>query len=200
MTFTTADGVTITGDLASPTDGPPSRAAIVCHPHPQYGGDRFNSVVEACWRGLADVGVGALRFDFRAIFGGGVAERQDAVAALDVLAARWPDAALAVVGYSFGAMVALGLGDPRVAASVLIAPPLTVMPLDVTPVAPMLVLVPAHDQFTRPADAMPVVEAWRADGSEVGVEAVEMADHFLTGRVAHVAERTVTWLTGLPDV
>jgi len=195
VTFEASDGVTLTGDLATPTrEEPVATAAIVCHPHPQYGGDRFNTVADACWRALAGAGVTALRFDFRSAFGGGVAERLDAIAALDVLAARHPSARLAAVGYSFGAMVVLGVEDARVRATALIAPPLTMMPVEVTPNAPTLVLTPVGDQFTPPDAATPIVDAWRTTNDDVTFEPVSMTDHFLAGRTAHVADRVTDWL------
>ncbi len=201
VTFETSDGVTLTGELATPVDaGRIDSAAIVCHPHPQYGGNRFNSVVDACWRALADAGIVALRFDFRPEFGGGVDERLDAVAALDVLAARHPNARLVALGYSFGAMVVLGVTDHRIAATVLVAPPLSMMPVEVTPLAQTLVLTPVGDQFTPPDAATPIVDGWRSSNDDVTFEPVPMADHFLAGRTAHVADRVVTWLTTLPEV
>ena len=201
VTFETSDGVTLTGDLATPVDADTiTTAAIVCHPHPQYGGDRFNVVVESCWRALAGAGILALRFDFRSRFGGGVDERLDVVAALDALAERRPTARLVAIGYSFGAMVVLGVSDARIAATALVAPPLSIMPVEVTPLAPTLVLTPVGDQFTPPEAATPIVDGWRSANDDVTFEVVPMADHFLAGRTQHVADRVVTWLTTLPEV
>jgi hypothetical protein len=56
--------------------------------------------------------------------------------------------------------------------------------------APMLVQVPAHDQFA-PADA---VRAALAGGSATEIEVVEGCDHFLAGAVARIAGRLVGWV------
>ena len=89
--FETSDGIELVGDLAVPAR--PIAAAIVCHPHPQYGGNRFNNVVSAVFAALPESGIATLRFDFRQTFDHGVGERLDAVAALDALGDEVPDVA-----------------------------------------------------------------------------------------------------------
>ena len=113
LMLATSDGCSLDGDLSVP-DGPVRAAAVICHPHPLYGGDRHNNVVDALFRALPPVGVAALRFDFRGVgrstgkHGLGVDEGLDLVAALDELSSRWPALPLIAAGYSFGSMVALG--------------------------------------------------------------------------------------------
>ena len=51
-------------------------------------------------------------------------------------------------------------------------------------------LVPAHDQFTPPAVAAPIVATWPA----ATLETIPGADHFLAGHTADVADRTTRWL------
>jgi alpha/beta superfamily hydrolase len=187
--LTTSDGHVLEGDLALP-DGPVVGAVVVCHPHPQYGGDRFNPVVASVYEALPPAGFAALRFDFRRDFGGGAAERLDVVAALDELEHRTPSVPLWLAGYSFGAVVALDTGDDRVRGIAAIAPPLSVMAVG-DPVVPTLVLSPAHDQFCPPHAAAPIVGGW----PDTTLEPVASADHFLAGHAARVAERVVAWLT-----
>jgi alpha/beta superfamily hydrolase len=187
----TSDGHRLDADLELAT-GPARGAVAVCHPHPHYGGDRFNPVVDAVFRALPPAGFHALRFDFRAEHGGGVAERLDVVAALDLLAQRVPDVALHLVGYSFGAVVALSTADPRVRSVVAVAPPLPAMAAAIeAPRVPALVLAPAHDQFCAPGVAAPIVSAW----PDAELAEVEMADHFLAGRTGAVADAVVAWLS-----
>jgi hypothetical protein len=109
------------------------RAAVVCHPHPQYGGDMDNPAVVAVTRALGERGVAALRFNFRGVGGsegsysGNLAETEDARAALDFVRERVPAASLVLGGYSFGAMVALlaGHDHPQVERLFAIALPAT---------------------------------------------------------------------------
>ena len=193
MHFTASDGVDLVGDIAVPDA--PAAAAIVCHPHPQYGGDRYNNVVTALFDALSEAGVAAFRFDFRAEFAGGRGERLDAIAALDVLATELPGIPLVALGYSFGALVALTLADDRVTALGLVAPPLVMMHDVDAPRVRTLVLTPAHDQFSSPAVTEPIVAGW---GPIAEHRTIESADHSLVGRTATVADQIVRWLASPP--
>jgi alpha/beta superfamily hydrolase len=194
--FDSLDGPRLVGDLAMPAIV--HGATVVCHPHPHYGGTRFDTVVSALYTALPAAGIATLRFDFRSQFSDGVGERLDALAALDELAAAVPAVAIAIVGYSFGAWVALGLDDARVGALVAVAPPLSAMAEPLAPPSvPTLVLTPAHDQFSPPTVVAPTIDDWRSrSGAPIDFEVIEMADHFLAGRTAAVAERVASWLSG----
>lgn len=181
----TSDGHALVADVAE-AEGAPQGAVVLCHPHPLYGGDRFHPIIAALFDALPRAGFDSIRFDFRAAHDGGVAERLDVAAALDHVAIG--DRPVFVVGYSFGALVALSTPDARIAGLVAVAPPLAA---DASPpAAPVLVLTPRHDQFCAPDRAGAVVEAWPA--AEFGV--VESADHFLAGHSGAVADRVVAWL------
>jgi uncharacterized protein len=186
----TTDGVTLHGDLALP---PGARAgAIVCHPHPQYGGTRFDGVVTALFDTLPGAGIAALRFDFRRRYGGGIDEVLDARAALAELSSAVPTVPLVAVGYSFGAMVVLALDDPVVTAKVLVAPPLGSGPTPESsaPSTAVLVLTPEHDQFCPPEAARAAAASWPAADLEI----LEGTDHFLTGRRQVAADRAAAWI------
>jgi len=196
ISLLTADGHTLGADMRVPAGA--AAGAVICHPHPAYGGDRRNQVVEALYRGLAAAGVAVLRFDFRrrarAATGEGVTERADVVAGLHRLAAA-VDAGVPIylVGYSFGADVALSVGDDRHAGWVAVAPPLR-FSAPPRPAAgdprPVLALAAEHDQFAPPAWVARATRAW----ADVTVEAVPMADHFLAGATAQVARVVTAWV------
>ena len=203
LTLTTTDGCSLDADLACP-DEAVRAAAVVCHPHPLYGGNRRNPVVDALFRALPAIGVAALRFDFRGVgrstggHGRGVDEALDVTAALDELATRWPSLPLLATGYSFGSMVVLSVVDDRVAAWVAVAPPLRgSMAVDASGVAadhrPKLVLAAQHDQYTTAAAAREVCASWTA----TNVVEVPNADHFLAERTAWVAEQASAWVEDL---
>lgn len=186
----------LAGDLRLPER--PRAGAVVCHPHPAYGGDRHNTVVDAVHRALGAAGVASLRFDFRrrarAATGEGVAERADVVAALHRLAAAVGDAVpLFLVGYSFGADVALAVGDDRHQGWVAVAPPFRFSgpprPGEGDP-RPVLVVAAEHDQFAPPPWVARATRAW----PDLTVEAVPMADHFLAGATAQVAQLVTEWV------
>jgi alpha/beta superfamily hydrolase len=100
----------------------PVAAAVVCHPHPLGGGTMNNNVVYRAAKALGDAGLAVLRFNFRGVgastgrHDGGVGEEDDALAALELLASRYPTLPLWMAGFSFGARVGLTVGarEPRV--------------------------------------------------------------------------------------
>lgn len=198
----TIDGLGLDGDLTvvGVDDGVAVRGAVVlAHPHPLYGGDRFNMVIETLFRALPDAGFHTIRFDFRGTnhsegeHSGGVDERLDVAAAVDLAAALVDDQPIWLVGYSFGAAVCLDVVDPRVHGWVGIAAPLAMMGADRLAAGdhrPTLLLVPQHDQLGGPDVIEPLVADWRS----TTVAVVPMADHSLTGRTAAAATAVLSFL------
>jgi alpha/beta superfamily hydrolase len=96
--------------LDSPAQSPPRGLAVLCHPHPQFGGTMDNKVVQTLARAFVQLGYASLRFNFRGIgasAGGwdeGRGEIDDALAVIS--ARRAPGQALVLGGFSFGAYVA----------------------------------------------------------------------------------------------
>src|SRR5258708_33693766 len=81
--------LTLEGLMANPRGDAP--AAVVCHPHPMYGGSMFNNVVEAILGALWGLEYATLRFNFRGVgasegeHDGGRGEADDAAAAMEFL-------------------------------------------------------------------------------------------------------------------
>ena len=102
--------------LEEPEHAEPRFAALVCHPHPLYGGTMHNKVVYRMARGLRKAGAVVLRFNFRGVnrsegeHAHGEGEIEDARAALDFLRARYPLLPWMMGGFSFGSRVVLRLG------------------------------------------------------------------------------------------
>lgn len=103
-----------------------SHAALVCHPHPLYGGTMHNKVVFHAMKALNGLGFPALRFNFRGAghsegkHDEGHGEREDVHAALDWLDRefRLP---IVFAGFSFGASVGLRACCPDARVQALIA-------------------------------------------------------------------------------
>jgi uncharacterized protein len=97
-----------------------SSYAVVCHPHPLFGGTMDNKVVTTVARALQDTGMPTLRFNFRGVgasagaFDGGIGETADANTVASWGAQHWPGRALVIAGFSFGGYVALRLAQLRV--------------------------------------------------------------------------------------
>jgi uncharacterized protein len=113
------------GPLEALLDEPwaePRAACVLAHPHPQYGGSMQTRAVYQVAKSLVGIGVACLRFNFRGVGrsrgvpGGGPGELRDYAAALDYVAAKFPDVRLWAGGVSFGSWVAwnVGLEDRRV--------------------------------------------------------------------------------------
>jgi alpha/beta superfamily hydrolase len=181
---------------APPARGP--RAAVVCHPHPVQGGTMHNKVVHAAAKALAAEGLHVLRFDFRGAGGsegihdGGRGEQDDVRAALDAaarLAGPPADGALLVAGFSFGSFVGLsvGLGDPRVAALLAIAPPVNTYDFSAVAQAekPLGVILAEQDELVPAADVEAFIARCRRPP---WVARVPGAGHLFHARLAAVRE------------
>ena len=166
-------------------------AALLLHPHPEYGGNRHNNVIEALYRALPAAGTTAVRFDFSSAEV--TVARAEALEALEALIESSTGAVI-LAGYSFGADVAATISDPRLAGWLLVAPPLRTVPIaDMQAGAdprPKLILVPEHDQFSPPARTGPAVSGWR----ETTVEVIPGSDHFLSGATDMVVSDALGWL------
>jgi alpha/beta superfamily hydrolase len=121
------------GRLAKPSGSEVSRAAVICHPHPLYGGSMDNNVVEAILEAFLKLGFATLRFNFRGVgqsqgeHSGGSGEIEDAKAAMRFILSQ-PGIAQeksVMAGYSFGAAIAMsaGLEMPEVATIAAVAFP-----------------------------------------------------------------------------
>jgi alpha/beta superfamily hydrolase len=189
--LSTADGLTLQAELAIP-DGAPRAAAVLCHPHPQYGGTMRSIVIGALFEALPAAGVTCLRFNFRGveqstgIHDHGRGELLDVEAAVAAMAAEIPAAVpLVLAGWSFGADMALSTVDDRLAGWLAIAPPLR-FAADLGPVAadprPKQLVLGQHDEFRDPASVVEATEDWVA----TEIEVIAGASHFFVGRTDRV--------------
>src|SRR5262245_45532315 len=85
---------------------PFQRAAIICHPHPQFGGTMENKVVARSARYVSEAGIEAIRFNFRGVqqsegsFDEGRGECDDLRSVIEYVRNLSPSARLAVAGFS----------------------------------------------------------------------------------------------------
>ena len=118
----------IEGPSAAHTEAADSYA-VICHPHPLYGGSMDNKVVTTVARALHEVGIPTLRFNFRGVgasdgaYDQATGETDDASAAVGFGAARWPGKQLVVAGFSFGGYVALRLALRQTTARLITVAP-----------------------------------------------------------------------------
>lgn len=185
-------------------EGEARAAAVVGHPHPQYGGTMRNTVVFRIARALRAAGLATLRLNYRGVersegsYDGRIGpggEEDDMVACLDHLERELPGLPLWGAGFSFGArtVASLSAREPRLDRLVLVALPLEAFDCDCiqhVPV-PTLAVFGGADEFgtlgalrRRYPDLPPHIEAVEVEG----------ADHLFTGgRTRHVEDHVAAW-------
>jgi alpha/beta superfamily hydrolase len=165
---------------SAPVNG---RYAVLCHPHPQYGGSMHDTVLDILARVFESHGVACLRFNFRGVgastgsHDGNGGEVDDLLAAIDWLNAEHAPEGLTLAGYSFGANMiwrALdSLDTPQ--RVVLVAPPVGLMEFAPRELGcPVDVFVGDVDEFV---DAR-ALAAWEG----VRIHTIPGADHFFAGK------------------
>jgi alpha/beta superfamily hydrolase len=154
-----------------------------------------NDVVLAICDALRTRGFAALRFNFGGVgrsqgdYSGGSEEIEDTGAAIATLGARLPPALpLVLVGYSFGAWVALHTAarQPQIRHVVAIAPPLDFFDWQSVGIVEQSVsiIAAARDQF---CDAARLASVLREHAAHVDLAAtIPGTDHFFAGFEAQV--------------
>ena len=184
----------------APTDSFAS-VALVCHPHPLFGGTMHNKVVFQAAKTLHEAGMPVLRFNFRGagrsegVHDGGRGEQGDVRAALDYLAQEFPAKPILLAGFSFGAGVGLRVGCDDAHVTRLIGLGIPVNRFDMSYMEscakPKLIVSGGNDEF----GAREKVEALFAAMPEPKrLHIVEGADHFFAGRLGEVGAEITAWL------
>jgi uncharacterized protein len=169
-----------------------SAFAVLLHPHPDYGGDRFHPFINTLFLRLPAASVSAIRFDFSTA---ATAEaRDEVIAAINVGTERWPQLSVIIAGYSFGAGIAATVDDPRIAGWYLLAPPSVMLAHSAIgdDPRPKAVLVPEHDQFSTPETVEQLIGGWRS----TTMDTLAGTDHFL-GAVEPVVDHALSWIGSL---
>jgi uncharacterized protein len=181
--------------LEEPDDCEPRCAAVVCHPHPLYGGTMHNKVVYRIARGLRRAGAVVLRFNFRGVgqshgeHGYMTGEIEDARAALTYLRGRYPQLPFAMAGFSFGSRAIMQLGCETDGAQFLLAAGFATRlgPADFLAACstPKIFIHSTHDEFGPKPD----FEKMYAQVAEPKrVIWIEAADHFFAGALQELEE------------
>jgi uncharacterized protein len=179
----------------------PRLAALVCHPHPLFGGTMHNKVVYQAAKSLDALGLPVLRFNFRGagLSGGthdrGQGEREDVKAALDFLAAEFPGVPLLLAGFSFGCWVGLRVGceDKRVEKVIGLGTPVNNSDFSYLRNCPKrkLFVHGADDEFGDIRKVEALVESLPGENRLV---AVAEANHFFVGKLDQVDEAIRAWM------
>jgi alpha/beta superfamily hydrolase len=186
-----------------------THAALVCHPHPLFGGTLHNKVVFHTMKALNNFGFPVLRFNFRGaglsqgVHDNGDGEVDDVRTALDWLDSEY-HLPLLFAGFSFGAAVGLraACADTRVQALIGVGTPVgPVVAESEVPRAytfeflqqctkPKLFVSGARDQF-GPRDKLEALVASAPEPKKLIM--IEGADHFFAGRLHELRTAIETW-------
>jgi hypothetical protein len=202
------------GRLEALLEGPPDArfAAVVCHPHPSFGGTMHAHAAYRIAKAVAARGGAALRFNYRGVgrsagrFDAGRGEAEDARAALAWLARERGGVPLLCCGFSFGAWMALlaGGADPAVRGLLLAGVALRAEGLEdfrETGRArevekPVAIVQAEHDPLGAPAE---IEEAVRGSRGPRRVAVVRGATHLFgedLPALQREAEAALAWLLG----
>jgi alpha/beta superfamily hydrolase len=162
-------------------------AAVLLHPHPDYGGTRLHPLVDRLFHRLPEAGVGTVRFDYPSAE---AAARDETLRGIAAAAARWPSCPVLLVGYSFGAGVAAAISDPSVAGWFLVAP--QAAPLEGSSLGgdhrPKALIVPERDQFAPPDQIAAATADWTATTLQI-----VPGDHFLAVSIGPIVDACLAW-------
>jgi alpha/beta superfamily hydrolase len=186
-----------------------THAALVCHPHPLFGGTLHNKVVFHAMKALNSFGFPVLRFNFRGTglsegeHANGVGEVEDVRTALAWLEREF-SLPIIFAGFSFGAAVGLraAYDNDHVPALIALGLPAVSIPSASgeartynfeflrTCTKPKLFISGARDQFAPPGTLEALVSTFAEPKKLVRIEA---GDHFFEGRLREMRDAMESW-------
>jgi alpha/beta superfamily hydrolase len=178
----------------------PPAFAVVCHPHPLYGGTLENKVVHTLARAFNQCGAPAIRFNFRGVGASagshdeGRGETEDALAVIGWGRRRWPQSALWLGGFSFGGSVAVraaGRAGPE--RLVAVAPGITKLGVAgaAPPACPWLIVQGEADDVVPPQ----AVLAWaRSLEPRPEIALLAGAGHYFHGRINELRDTVLAFM------
>ena len=179
----------------------PRYAAIVCHPHPLYGGTMHSKVVFKVAQILQMLGMPALGFNFRGVgrstgtYDEGRGEMDDVRYTLEFLSNRYPGLPVILGGFSFGAYIALRVAaiDGRVQAMIGLGVPARMFDGEYLKDShkPKLIIQGTADEQAPYALTVKWFEHVPAPKSMI---AIQGADHFFQGHLDKVQAIIATFV------
>ncbi len=180
----------------------PPLAAVVCHPHPLFGGTMHNKVVYQTAKSLDAFGIPVLRFNFRGaglsagVHDRGFGEQGDVRAALEFVASEFPGVPLLLAGFSFGSWLGMRVGCEDSRVSHLIGLGIPVNNTDFSFLRqcdkPKLFVHGSNDEHGAIEKVKALISALPGGNHLVVVEGV---DHFFAGKLDQLGRAINAWLT-----
>lgn len=179
--------------------------AVVCHPHPLYGGALTNKVAYALASAALQCGFAAARFNFRGVgkstgpHDGGRGETEDTLAVIAWMREQLPQARLVLAGFSFGAFVSLkAAAQARPALQISIAPPFKYFsgePRPPRPDCPWLVIHGLDDEVVDYSGTKSELDQYAPPPELVTMDGV---GHYFHGRLGDLSEAVTGFIRRNP--
>ncbi|MFP4533557.1 MAG: alpha/beta hydrolase [Desulfobacterales bacterium] len=170
-----------------------NRGVVITHPHPLFGGDMNNPVVQSIKTVYQRKGYTTLRFNFRGVgrseggYDEGRGEKKDLLAAVAFLKDKGVQA-IDLAGYSFGTWINAAAADAVSAhAMIMVSPPVGMLEFDkkATFDTLKLVVTGSGDEFAPPRLVKPLVRDWNPDAA---LHVIDGADHFFFSHLRELEE------------
>lgn len=193
------NGFNLEAALSIPSSTP-AGGAVICHPHPQYGGDMRNNVVIGVKEALEGAGFATLRFNFRGVgasqgkLAGPEGDTKDLLKVIESFQSLEgiDSRKVAIAGYSYGALIALfacreGAGISSIAA---LSPPVGIFQMEhISKISrPILVITGDRDAFC------PLDKIRKMIPAHAQLEIIKGADHFYFGQEEKAGRLTASFL------
>jgi alpha/beta superfamily hydrolase len=175
--------------------------AIICHPHPLYGGSLQNKVVHTLMRTFRELNITSVRFNFRGvgksegIYDHGVGETDDLLAVIKWVMDEFPHARIWLAGFSFGAFVVANAATKvivKIEQLIMVAPP--VGKFDFSNIAfinnSICVVMGDQDEVVEPH----AVEKWVHQHRDVELLWLPGADHFFHEKLTLLKDKITAYL------
>ncbi len=171
-------------------EGEGNRGVIFAPPHPQMGGNRHDPRLTRISSRLADSGYRCLRFDYRKPYRYGEGEIDDAREILEFV--KKDSTRIAVVGYSFGSLVASNIANEADLA-VFISPLKKIdrMKFNFEVEVPSLVVYATRDQIVSESESAEVIMNLKNVEKFASIE----TDHFYTGKSRELVQAVTSFIT-----
>jgi uncharacterized protein len=186
-----------------PADALFDTVAVLCHPHPLYGGTMTNKVVHMLAKSFNELGMPAVRFNFRGIgssagtYDDGRGETADCEAVALWATRRWPAAKLVLGGFSFGGAVAIRAATTlQPAKLVTVAPAIRKVEVgpEHVPSCPWLIVQGDKDELVDPHD----IQQWAQGFPRPPVlKYLPGVDHFFHGKLNELRDIVIQWMRGV---